>query len=54
MIWDLNLAKRFFERDGRALEAFFTAHNIFNGAQYSNGLFPNPRRWFEGGLRFKF
>ncbi|HEX2770083.1 MAG TPA: TonB-dependent receptor, partial [Geobacteraceae bacterium] len=54
MIWDLNLAKRFIERDGRALEAFFTAHNIFNGAQYSDGIFPNPRRWFEGGIRFKF
>jgi len=54
MIWDLNLAKRFFERDGLNLEAFFTAHNIFNGAQYASGFFPNPRRWFEGGLRFKF
>ena len=54
VIWDLNLAKRFIEREGRALEAFFTAHNIFNGAQYLTGQFPNPRRWFEGGLRFKF
>ncbi len=54
MIWDLNLAKSLIERDGRAMEAFFTAHNIFNGAQYSNGFFQNPRRWFEGGLRFKF
>jgi len=54
MIWDLNLAKKFFERDSRAVEAFFTAHNIFNGAQYSEGVFPNPCRWFEGGLRFKF
>jgi vitamin B12 transporter len=54
MIWDLNLAKKFVERDGRALEVFFTAHNIFNGAQYLNVVFQNPRRWFEGGLRFKF
>ena len=54
MIWDLNLSKKFLEKGGLALEAFFTAHNIFNGSQYLIGIFPNPRRWFEGGLRFKF
>jgi vitamin B12 transporter len=54
MIWDLNLSKRFLERGETSLEAFFTAHNLFNGSQYADGLFPNPRRWFEGGLRLKF
>jgi len=54
MIWDLNLSKRFLENGDTALEAFFTAHNLFNGAQYLDGLFPNPRRWFEGGVRWKF
>lgn len=54
LIWDLNLNKKFFERDTTVLEVFFTAHNLFNGSQYSDGLFPNPRRWFEGGLRCRF
>jgi vitamin B12 transporter len=54
MIWDLNLARKFVERGDTVVEAFFTAHNIFNGSQYSTGIFPNPRRWFEGGLRCKF
>jgi vitamin B12 transporter len=54
MIWDLNLARKVVERGGAVVEAFFTAHNIFNGAQYSTGIFPNPKRWFEGGLRCKF
>jgi vitamin B12 transporter len=54
MIWDLNLSKSFLERGETSLEAFFTAHNLFNGSQYMDGLFPNPRRWFEGGLRCKF
>jgi vitamin B12 transporter len=54
MIWDLNLSRRFMERGEISLEAFFTAHNIFNGSQYADSFFPNPRRWFEGGLRFRF
>jgi len=53
-IWDVNLAKSIFDREGAALEIFFTAHNIFNGSQYFVGIFPNPRRWFEGGVRYKF
>ena len=54
MIWDLNLARKFIDSDGMTVEAFFTAHNLFNGSQYLSGFFPNPGRWFEGGLRFKF
>lgn len=54
MIWDLNLARKVVEKGGATVEVFFTAHNIFNGAQYYEGVFPNPRRWFEGGLRCKF
>jgi vitamin B12 transporter len=54
MIWDLNLSKRIMEKGDTSLEVFFTAHNLFNGAQYSFSLYPNPRRWFEGGLRLKF
>jgi vitamin B12 transporter len=56
MIWDLNLEKKLFESSDnrRAVETFFTAHNLFNGAQYPSYPFRNPRRWFEGGLRFYF
>jgi vitamin B12 transporter len=54
VIWDLNLAKKIVQRDATAVELFFTAHNLFNGAQYSDSLFPNARRWFEGGARCKF
>lgn len=54
MIWDLNLSKEFQLSRGITAEAFFTAHNLFNGAQYAFDLYKNPRRWIEGGLRFSF
>lgn len=54
MIWDLNLSKRVMEHNDKIVEIFFSAHNLFNGAQYSNGFFPNPQRWFEGGMRYMF
>lgn len=55
VIWDLNLSKRVLAVRDTALELFFTAHNLFNGAQFSWGdAFKNPRRWVEGGARFKF
>jgi vitamin B12 transporter len=53
-IWDLNLSKKVVERDATTVELFFTAHNLFNGAQYLDGTFRNPGRWFEGGARVKF
>lgn len=56
MVWDLNLAKKLFESSDnrRSVETFFTAHNLFNGAQYPAYPFRNPQRWFEGGVRFYF
>jgi len=54
MIWDLNLSRKILERGNTVLEAFFTAHNLFDGAQYLLGTFPNPGRWFEGGVRCRF
>jgi vitamin B12 transporter len=54
MIWDLNLSRSLLERGDLSLEAFFTAHNLFNGAQYQDSFFTNPRRWFEGGVRCRF
>ncbi len=54
MIWDLNLAKKVYSGERNSAVVFFTAHNIFNGAQYPVSPFRNPGRWFEGGLRFNF
>ncbi len=54
MVWDLNLSRRVPMPDGITGEVFFTAHNLFNGSQYLNDMYRNPRRWFEGGLRFAF
>lgn len=54
MVWDLNLSRELPLPDGLDGEVFFTAHNIFNGAQYQLDIYKNPRRWFEGGLRFSF
>jgi len=53
-VWDLNLSKKIYTQDAVAVEAFFTAHNLFNDAQYHYGFFQNPGRWLEGGVRFKF
>ena len=54
LIWDLNLSKAINLTEAVTAEIFFTAHNLFNGAQYSFSLYQNPRRWFEGGIRFAF
>lgn len=54
IIWDLNLAKKVFNRYDTAVELFFNAHNLFNGAQYSFDIFKNARRWVEGGIKFIF
>ncbi|HYS43057.1 MAG TPA: TonB-dependent receptor, partial [Geobacteraceae bacterium] len=54
VIWDLNLRKKVVEVHGTSLELFFSAHNIFNGAQYSEDFEKNARRWLEGGIRFDF
>jgi len=55
-IWDLNLIKKVYvyTDNKKTVEIFLTAHNIFNGSQYSIDVFKNPRRWIEGGMRFKF
>ena len=53
-IWDLNLNKRIWSEEKAAAELFLTAHNIFNGSQYTYGDSKNPERWIEAGIRFKF
>jgi vitamin B12 transporter len=53
-IWDINLNRKVLSIDNCSAELFFTGHNIFNGSQYKDGAYPNPRRWFEGGIRLRF
>lgn len=57
MIWDFSVSKKLltFNVDRQSsVETFFSAHNLFNGAQYPAFPFRNPRRWFEGGVRIFF
>ncbi|MFC1858358.1 TonB-dependent receptor plug domain-containing protein [Thermodesulfobacteriota bacterium] len=54
-VWDLNLNKRIaIKNGGLTIDVFCTAHNLFDGNQYSIAGFENPERWFEAGIRFKF
>jgi vitamin B12 transporter len=51
---DLDLAKKFAVGAGISLEAFVSVHNLLNEAQYPSATYPNPDRWFEGGVRVSF
>lgn len=53
-IWDLTGTKKLQLTDKTTIEAFATVHNIFSGAYYSISAYPNPNRWVEGGLRYRF
>jgi len=53
-IWDLNLNKKIFSRNKSAAKLFLTAHNLFNGSQYTFGDMRNPKRWLEAGIRINF
>jgi vitamin B12 transporter len=53
-VFDLNVIKSIYKKEDHTLEAFLTAHNIFNSSQYAIGDYKNPKRWIEGGLRYKF
>jgi len=53
-IWDLNLNRRIWAKEKAATELFLTAHNIFNGSQYTFGESKNPGRWLEAGIRVSF
>jgi len=54
MILDMSITKTVFRQKDMACDVFLTAHNIFDGSQYEDYYFPNPGRWVEGGVRFKF
>ena len=54
MLWDLNMHKNVYSSEKINGELFFTAHNLFNGSQYSLSDRKNPKRWIEGGMRLYF
>jgi len=54
VIWDLHLTRKLFPGEELSPELFFSARNLFNGAQYLNVLHANPARWFELGARYRF
>jgi vitamin B12 transporter len=53
-IFELNMIKKIHQHMDTSLEAFLNLHNILNGNQYLLSIYPNPERWFEGGIRYKF
>ena len=52
-LWDLLIAKDFVLSSLNG-EIYLKGHNIFNGDQYFDIDYPNPERWFEMGIAFKF
>jgi len=53
-IWDLNITKKIYEKKMNTMKLFVTAHNLFNGSQYTFGESKNPDRWMEAGIRIGF
>jgi vitamin B12 transporter len=53
-VWDFDLAMKIYENKNITTELFLTAHNLFNGSQYTLGVNRNPRRWVEAGVSFHF
>lgn len=54
VIWDLHLTRKLFPGEELSPELFFSARNLFNGAQYQVVLHANNPRWFEAGVRYRF
>jgi vitamin B12 transporter len=53
-IWDLNLSRKMLETEQFAAKIFLTAHNLFNGNQYTYVDSKNPKRWIEVGIKITF
>ncbi len=54
LIVDANISKVLARNKWVVWEGFFAVNNIFNGDQYAIGLYRNPHRWVEGGVRMSF
>lgn len=48
-IMDMNLSKKIYIGEKRAMEVFLTGHNIFDAVQHSSMYYSMPNRWFEDG-----
>lgn len=53
-VWDLNLSKRFQTVGTTSTELFLAVHNLFSSNYCTVAAYPNPGRWFEGGVRVRF
>ncbi len=53
-VFDLHMTKKILQHKDASLEAFADAHNLFNGSQYIDDRYKNPKRWIEGGIRYNF
>ena len=53
MVWDVYISKQI-TTSSRKIILFLNLHNIFNGNQYLHEDHENPKRWLEGGIRYKF
>ncbi|HEX8948961.1 MAG TPA: TonB-dependent receptor [Dissulfurispiraceae bacterium] len=53
-IWDANLVKKVFSTEKTSAEIFLTAHNLFNGSYYTLNIYPDPHRWIEAGIKYRF
>ncbi|MHB8882876.1 MAG: TonB-dependent receptor plug domain-containing protein [Thermodesulfovibrionales bacterium] len=54
VVTDFNIIKDIYKKQDLTVDIFLSGHNIFNGKSFDNNFYPNPRRWFEAGLRCKF
>ena len=54
LVWDLHLGATLLKRENSSLELFVSGHNLFNNSQFSYQFYPNPGRWYEGGLKVRF
>ncbi len=54
IIWDLHLTQKLCPKSALSPELFLSVHNLFSGSQNVSFLYPNPSRWVEGGVRFRF
>lgn len=53
-IVDAHIMKTLIKQNDQALEIFGDVHNLFDDEQYSFGIYKNPGRWFEAGVRYVF
>lgn len=53
-VWDFNLTKKIFSTDRTTTEVYAAVHNLFNASYFTTNIYPNPQRWAEAGIRFKF